>query len=779
MDHHLSHEPASESDSARVAVVQMRERLANVRRRLRREAAIRRDAGVVLRIESQRLIEGLSPRPLESLVSLADLTSHLTLSHDELHQVESASQIVEDIGRSLGTSDDASASGVRVKIERWARELGAADETALTVAEEITSEDSAAQRLRTLMTSPRDLDDSSWERAIDVIGVAFGDDVAVAVMRGRLGPADEDIQQPISGGGDDAAGRDVGESESSQSESEAAVLDRGESWLSSPVGTPTDAPSESTESHALATQPDDNVLLDENDDASESIGKRLAFGRMSLDSDRADDWLHDVASDVVEGGECGLLNSGADDAWSTSLVGDSEVDLTSGIVDAWHFLEREEPGLAHRLAVSDGSVSPQVVELWAISQRISFAHGSLAYAAAARLAEAKFSALRPAEMLLLRAALMRIALIAPETRAGVVIRSLPRSPEYSVIEQLCLRVASVGERLGGLNESPFRVADLTVARERLAAWANAVERQIAYGPDRPLYLRTHWSLLKLEQVATAGAIERWRQQRPVEQFLANVVEPLLSGENEVLRSRRQEIERVEQQLQPITELCDRGLLAHGEAAVRQYSHALALASGAAGYVPADVVSLREELEARRKSARETLADMMRTYNGAGMRISAAFFDEAVGGLIDLLDESIAHQPHEPEGAWLLDTDLWKLADDANAADFAPDRVTAEQITAYGRSPVRSLRATVDLLQRAGREEIVRTLNEDQGDRASEHATSQPANFVEKPPASFSDETASRDVGMSSVIESERLSTPDARQTDVMFDGKITPSVLDD
>lgn len=500
-----------------------------------------------------------------------------------------------------------------------------------------------------LAASAHALSDAEWDAAIATVREELGAEVATAVMRGRFTASQtsetQDDPQLIrdafahSGVTADLSGGEGNENQQAELQERNHV---GENHVSE-----TNDARESDASHAL--------LSDDYDDAQVGRTQSSIFSQSGVDSGVLASPRQQHASDADS-------NFDIDPPAASVTTGSLEVSAASCEMSVWLFLNRKENGLAYQLAKTQPGVDPTVVALWAASRRIVHAHGPLAVATTALIDRLNVKSHTDEELLLLRAALLRIAVVAPTTLAGSMLRKLPRTPRRTRIDNICLRAATTGEKLEGVFSHAFRTLDEQELHVALEDWTARVNEQISYSPGEPLYLRTHWSLRRPDASVSPEAISRWRDQRTLENFLTRVAAPLVEHGAGAWRQVREEADRIEQLLErrQLGET-DCALLSEGHAIARGYQSLLVAGTPTPRFSPAALTDLRSELRSRRDAIIEELQSFSAASGSMAAKSATAMFLLALDNLQEILDPTSPVQFSEPKLDELLHGELLKIS----------------------------------------------------------------------------------------------------------------------
>lgn len=495
-----------------------------------------------------------------------------------------------------------------------------------------------------LAASAHALSDAEWDVAIAAVREELGSEVATAVMRGRFTASHASEPQDDSQSVRDTfanSGVDVGPSSGEGDENPQV-----EQQEKTRFGVMNDS-REGDASHAL--------LSDDDDDAQVGTTQSSIFSQSGVDSGVLATPRQQQASDADS-------NVDIDPQSASVTTGSLEVSAASCEMSVWLFLNRKENGLAYQLAKTQPGVDPTVVALWAASRRIVHAHGPLAVATTALIDGLNIKSHTDEELLLLRAALLRIAVVAPTTLAGSLLRKLPRTPRRTRIDNICLRAATTGEKLEGVFSHAFRTLDEQELHAALEDWTARVNEQISYSPGEPLYLRTHWSLRRPDAAVSPEAISRWRDQRTLENFLTRVAAPLVEHGAGAWRQVREEADRIEQLLErrQLGET-DCALLSEGHAIARGYQSLLVAGAPTPRFSPAALTDLRSELRSRRDAIIEELQSFSVASGSMAAKSATAMFLLALDNLQEILDPTSPVQFSEPKLDALLHGELLKVS----------------------------------------------------------------------------------------------------------------------
>lgn len=626
--------------------------LESSRREIRELRSRRTDLIKALRNAAERVASGHLPDDQASILAEWPIAVEPN-AEERLNFIEQALGKLRTIRNHCQLAGTTASQALVAQIDQSASALTFNNPGSSELAGKVLGEDGPFSSLLHLASRHSELSDSEWDTAIHAIREEFGAEVAIAAMRGRL----------FNG---NSTAPTISSPDPTTRPSELSA-----SGQASPPANPSDLSVAGGEQSVSPDRSPANALVH---DATAAIHSNLA-----------DDDLCETSEPTPDGPVL-------DESWLEALRSELRGQEASGIetaTTAWTFLKRGENSLAYHMATDESSLSPKVAGIWAVSRRLVHPHGSLATALKNLVNQLKLATLSREEALLLRAALIRPALLAPETRVSSVLRTLPRSPSHSQFDNLSLRAATAGDRLGGLLGRDFKSASKDELRAELTAWQERVGQRISYDVERPLYLKTHWSLRTPEHHGKSQAIDRWRSQRTLEHLVSRVVRPLLSKGTPAWRSVRVEAERIEQLLE-LGEVADaeRSLVAEGGALAQQYGNS-STDSGLSGFVPAEVSELAAELNVRRDAIREELAEFAKSQETEAASVVAELVDVALNDLGELLAPTKPLWPHEPDLIHVLHGDLLKIPSVVTGPDWRPVDTpvnVAARLAKYSKNP---------------------------------------------------------------------------------------------
>ena len=333
------------------------------------------------------------------------------------------------------------------------------------------------------------------------------------------------------------------------------------------------------------------------------------------------------------------------------------------------------------------------IRAWTLGQHLLFPKGHLA-----GLLQDDFSRFRPETLaqakpewataygILLRAAALRPAVVAPMTRAAAILRTFDMQSETVQLYNYCSRIGSYGEKMQGFYPGTYKRTNAVLPRDgQLAAlqadisrWRDEVgTRSVHYATVPQLYANTHWSL-------RAGSSQRfgteaylwWKWQQTI-QMAEGIIRPIYSDNRTELAHVKSEMDRLSTHVSIGHEAdlpANSANVAVPLEAMRNYlrqaisfgqrwvvMHDASTADGQP-FIPQQFEELRNEVENRHQDVLNELHRNHVRQGGLPAQTAAACLTLALQSVRDLVDPKIPADAQEPDPRHLLNSELLKVPD---------------------------------------------------------------------------------------------------------------------
>lgn len=369
-----------------------------------------------------------------------------------------------------------------------------------------------------------------------------------------------------------------------------------------------------------------------------------------------------------------------------------------------HLIHEGRSGLAYHLAHSLEQRCPErrfvpswLIRVWTFGHAVLFPKGQLA-----GLLQEDLKTVHPgnssidqdwglALSLMIRAATLRPAIIAPSCRAAAVLRDFDLKDNCVQLYNYCSRIGTYGERIQGVFPGLFKqtresvpYADqLSVLRSDIAKWMTADDTVgLKYESSSPLFQKTHWSLRASTTQKNPGMVAEWMSWQAALRYGESLIQPVIDDRRSALSQVRSEVEEVSAKLSSHeTEI---GQFFHP--AVRAYLrqattfaqrwinlHSGASSSDAPTYLPQAAVELRSEIEDRHDAVikeLQTLADQNQSFE---VRMAVSCLMLAVQEIQSLVDPLAPIEAREPDPRHLLSSELLKIPELRLGTNWEPEQ----------------------------------------------------------------------------------------------------------
>ena len=381
---------------------------------------------------------------------------------------------------------------------------------------------------------------------------------------------------------------------------------------------------------------------------------------------------------------------------ATMILNGPESDRPDLIPDLiLHLVSEGRPGLAYHLARSLESRTAQarpfvpswLIRTWAYGHALVFPKGQLAGLLQDDLQTRANTELRDAPRdwklalsLLVRAATLRPAIIAPSSRAASILRDFDLQDGCVQLYNYCSRIGVYGERIQGVFPGLFKLSSasvpysdqLSTLRSDIARWkesANTIplKTQIA----SQLFQKAGWSLRSGTSQRNPEAAFDWMNWQTALRLGESMVSPVVEDRRHDLARVKAEVEEVSTKLSASEtgehrrQLCQPDIRAYLRQATTFAQRWISLHSGAAtqetqNYLPQAAVELRSEIQNRHAAVREELLALAAEQSSFEVRMAVACLMFSVNEIRDLVDPNISTDTREADPRHLLHSELLKI-----------------------------------------------------------------------------------------------------------------------
>lgn len=324
-----------------------------------------------------------------------------------------------------------------------------------------------------------------------------------------------------------------------------------------------------------------------------------------------------------------------------------------------------------------------LVRAWTLCHWVHYPNGSLAAALAKEftalkaVSVARFSKEeRLAFELMVRAAAIRPALVAPETGAAACLRGFPVIQELSRLYNYCVRVGGFAERFGGVSPSvwnsvvsPERYADdLRHLQGEVQEWQSRLRNETcSYAATIPLFQRTHWSLQTGAAHRHPELLTHWKIREETQRRIDRLIDPILNHSPEQAVEVRSQAKRLMQFVSTELDAPDDETRETLKTAVRQavtfvqrWLSNLALGSGSRQLPSPELEELAGEIRTRHAEVLTELDILVRRSQSAIVATAAKCLKESLNDVLNLFRTREIHDLDEPDPRHLLNADLLKV-----------------------------------------------------------------------------------------------------------------------
>lgn len=373
----------------------------------------------------------------------------------------------------------------------------------------------------------------------------------------------------------------------------------------------------------------------------------------------------------------------------------------------FHLIHQGRPGLAFHLArclERFGStrrpfVPSWLIRVWTFGHAVVFPKGQLSGLLQDDLKHYRSTSpsnsnrqWQHAMSLLIRAATLRPAIIAPITGAASVLRDFDLQSGSIQLYNFCSRIGAYGERLQGVLPGLFKQSgssvpysdQLTQLKRDIENWRETIEAHtIQLQLVAPLYQKAGWSLragsgLRRPQVATA-----WSQWQVALRQGHSLVQPILADQRAEMSRIRGEVEEITARLATIEhhEGTSPLLLPEIRAYLRQAVtfaqswiglHGVVASADMPNYLPQPAAELRSEIQQRYAGVMQELQPLVLDEQSFEVRMSVACLMLSVMEVRKLIEPGVATELREADPRHLLHSELMKISGLRLGANWEPD-----------------------------------------------------------------------------------------------------------
>ncbi len=321
-----------------------------------------------------------------------------------------------------------------------------------------------------------------------------------------------------------------------------------------------------------------------------------------------------------------------------------------------------------------------MIRAWSLGNVIMFPQGQLVGTLQEDFAQHDSEALqnlsaerRVALELFLRAVALRPAIVAPASRAAVIVRSFPMSADQPQLYNYCARVGNYGEKLQGLSPASFKRTDPAqneVLQEELQQdvqkWLNESESySVRYALTNPLFTRAHWSLRASPARRFPSEMQTWQRWQETVQTAHRIVRNVVLNRESAVAETRAEMERVaalvaQDRRSPLV-VNNNDMRNYLLQAVTFGQRWVSLLGGSADtFVPQELQELRAEIESRHDGVIEELTALSDRYSSTEFRAAVGCLMLAMNQVRSLVDPDAPAESAEPDARHLLHADLLRI-----------------------------------------------------------------------------------------------------------------------
>lgn len=396
--------------------------------------------------------------------------------------------------------------------------------------------------------------------------------------------------------------------------------------------------------------------------------------------------------------------TGASASLATRIFNGPEAERLTLLPDLiLHLIHEGRPGLAYHLARSLEARTPSetrfvpswLIRTWTFGHALTFPKGQLAGLIQEDIQNSKRNDLTAdrdwslALSLLVRAATLRPAVIAPSSRAAAVLRDFDLQENCVQLYNYCSRIGTYGERIQGVFPGLFKqtresvpYADqLSSLHADIARWSGDDVVPMRYEMASPLFQKTHWSLRAATSQRSVETVREWMSWQVALRLGESMIQPVLGDRRTELSRVRSEVEEVSTRLAASED----GMSQFSHSGVRAYLrqvttfaqrwislHSGASASESQVYLPQAAVELRSEVEKRHEAVLQELKTLSENSSSFEVRMAVSCLMLSVQEIRDLVDPLTPTETREPDPRHLLHSELLKIPELRLTTNWEPE-----------------------------------------------------------------------------------------------------------
>jgi hypothetical protein len=397
--------------------------------------------------------------------------------------------------------------------------------------------------------------------------------------------------------------------------------------------------------------------------------------------------------------------AGASAALAMEIFNGPEADRLTLLPDLiLHLIHEGRSGLAYHLArglearsLTERRFVPSwLIRTWTFGHALLFPKGQLASLLQEDLQSPRRSETASdrdwslAMSLMVRAATLRPAIIAPSSRAAAVLRDFDLKENCVQLYNYCSRIGTYGERIQGVFPGLFKqtrdnvpyAEQLSTLRTDIARWSAQAETvALKYEAAQPLFQKTHWSLRAASTVRGTEAVGEWMSWQVALRLGESLIQPVLEDRRADLSRVRSEVEDVAARLSAD----EHGSSQFAHPSVRAYLRQvttfaqrwIGLHTGASSqepqtYLPQAAVELRSEVESRHEGVMQELRNLSQSTTSFEVRMAVACLMLSVQEIRDLVDPQTSTETREPDPRHLLNSEFLKIPELRLATNWDPE-----------------------------------------------------------------------------------------------------------
>ena len=389
--------------------------------------------------------------------------------------------------------------------------------------------------------------------------------------------------------------------------------------------------------------------------------------------------------------------SGATANLAAEILNNPEANRTTLLPDLiLHLIHEGRPGLAYHLArgleertqESKNFVPSWLVRVWTFAHALLFPKGQLAGMIQDDLQQHESRIPRKTQSdwdlalsLMIRAATLRPAIVAPMTRAASTLRAFDLRDGCVQLYNYCSRIGSYGERIQGVYPGLFKQS--TVATPYSEQWSalrddvrNWLDDPTSVGIQfdlcAPLFQKAHWSLRSAGMQRSPEAADTWKNWQIALRHAKSIIDPVIANHRPDLNRVRSEVEEISGMLAaPVEDADARESFSQPE--IRAYLrqaltfaqrwitlHQRAANSETQNYLPQTAVELRSEIESRHDAVMEELQVLASSYPAVEVRMAVACLMLSAQEIRDMVNPTKPAESVERDPRHILHSELLKI-----------------------------------------------------------------------------------------------------------------------